>query len=122
VEREGHGVALELHHRDGALPALGGQRSLLSLYSDTWQLVINTATTVLTFLAVFLMQTRRTRRAGNPAELDELLRAVQPARTRLVNLEECTDEELEALRKEFEHLQKRERERAPATFATPQGS
>src|ERR1700752_191938 len=79
-------------------------------YSDTWQLVINTATTVLTFLAVFLIQNTQNRDGlAIQLKLDELLRAVQAARTRLVNLEECSDQELEALRQEFQRLQARER-------------
>jgi low affinity Fe/Cu permease len=79
-------------------------------YSDTWQLVINTVTTVLTFLAVFLIQNTQNRDGlAIQLKLDELLRAVGDARTRLVNLEECSDEELEQLREEFKRLQKRER-------------
>ena len=82
-------------------------------YSDTWQLVINTATTVLTFLAVFLIQNTQNRDGlAIQLKLDELIRAVGAARTRLVNLEECTDEELEELRGEFQRLQVRERRRA----------
>jgi low affinity Fe/Cu permease len=80
-------------------------------YSDTWQLVINTATTVLTFLAVFLIQNTQNGDAlAIQLKLDELLRAVTDARTRLVNLEDCSDEELEQLRQEFQRLQKRERQ------------
>jgi low affinity Fe/Cu permease len=79
-------------------------------YSDTWQLVINTATTVLTFLAVFLIQNTQNRDGlAIQLKLDELLRAVQTARTHLVNLEDCSEEELEALHKEFQRLQARER-------------
>jgi low affinity Fe/Cu permease len=90
-------------------------------YSDTWQLVINTATTVLTFLAVFLIQNTQNRDGlAIQLKLDELLRAVGDARTRLVNLEECTDEELEELRKEFERLQKRERQKGAAAPAATQ--
>jgi low affinity Fe/Cu permease len=74
-------------------------------YSDTWQLVINTSTTVLTFLAVFLIQNTQNRDAlATQLKLDELLRAVEHARTGMVNLEHCTDEELAALRAEFERL------------------
>jgi low affinity Fe/Cu permease len=74
-------------------------------YSDTWQLTINTATTVLTFLAVFLIQNTQNRdMLATQLKLDELLRAVEHARTGLVNLEQCSDEELDALRKEFERL------------------
>jgi low affinity Fe/Cu permease len=87
-------------------------------YSDTWQLVINTLTTVLTFLAVFLIQNTQNRDGlAIQLKLDELLRAVGDARTRLVNLEDCSDEELEQLREEFKRLQKRER-RGP-TRAVP---
>ena len=74
-------------------------------YSDTWQLVINTATTVLTFLAVFLIQNTQNRdMLATQLKLDELLRAIDKARTGLVNLEKCTDEELAALRSEFDRL------------------
>jgi low affinity Fe/Cu permease len=74
-------------------------------YSDTWQLVINTSTTVLTFLAVFLIQNTQNRDAlATQLKLDELLRAVEQARTGLVNLEHYSDEELAALRDEFERL------------------
>jgi len=79
-------------------------------YSDTWQLVINTATTVLTFLAVFLIQNTQNRDGlAIQLKLDELLRAVKAARTRLVNLEECSEEELEQLHEEFQRLQAHER-------------
>jgi low affinity Fe/Cu permease len=71
-------------------------------YSDTWQLVINTATTVLTFLAVFLIQ--HTQNKDNQAiqlKLDELINASKTARNRLIDLEHCSDEELRELQKEF---------------------
>jgi low affinity Fe/Cu permease len=74
-------------------------------FSDTWQLVINTATTIITFLMVFLIQNTQNRDAkAIHLKLDELLRGVKGARTGLVNLEELSDEELEALHKEFERL------------------
>ncbi len=74
-------------------------------YSDTWQLVINTATTIITFLMVFLIQNTQNRdtRAIH-LKLDELLRGVKGARTSLVNLESLTDDQLEQLQKEFERL------------------
>jgi low affinity Fe/Cu permease len=88
-------------------------------YSDTWQLTINTATTVLTFLAVFLIQNTQNRdMLATQLKLDELLRAVDQARTGLVNLEQCSDEELAALRTEFERLAAREG-RQPKAGATP---
>jgi low affinity Fe/Cu permease len=72
-------------------------------YSDTWQLVINTGTSVSTFLVVFLIQNTQNRDAKvMHMKLDELIRAVQPARTELVQMEELTDEELERLQKEFQ--------------------
>jgi low affinity Fe/Cu permease len=77
-------------------------------YSDTWQLTINTATTVITFLAVFVIQNTQNRDTlATQLKLDELLRAVAAARTGLVNLESCTDEELARLREEFERLGRR---------------
>jgi low affinity Fe/Cu permease len=72
-------------------------------YSDTWQLVINTATTVLTFLAVFLIQNSQNRDgAAIQAKLDEILIAIKKARTGLVGIEHLTDQHLEALRAALE--------------------
>jgi len=77
-------------------------------FSDTWQLVINTVTTVLTFLAVFLIQNTQNRNdLALQLKLDELLRAVATARTGLVDLENATDEELKRLKIEFERLHAR---------------
>lgn len=74
-------------------------------YSNTWQLVINTATTVMTFLAVFLIQNTQNRNdLAIQLKLDELLRAVETARTSLVDLEDSTDEEIDKLRHEFRSL------------------
>jgi low affinity Fe/Cu permease len=83
-------------------------------YSDHWQLIINTGTTIITFLMVFLIQNAQNRDAkAIHLKLDELIRGVAGARTHLVNLEECTDEELDQLHAEFERLQRRSG-RAPA--------
>jgi low affinity Fe/Cu permease len=77
-------------------------------YSDTWQLVVNTATTVFTYLAVFLIQNTQNRDAlAIHLKLDELIKGVSGARTHLVNLENLTDEELTELQKEFGRLRKR---------------
>jgi low affinity Fe/Cu permease len=74
-------------------------------YSDTWQLVINTGTTIITFLMVFLIQNTQNRDAkAIHLKLDELLKGVKGARTGLVNLEHLSDKELENLQKEFERL------------------
>ena len=76
-------------------------------WSDTWQLVINTSTTIVTFLMVFLIQNTQNRDArAIHLKLDELLRAMKRARTGLVDLEDMTDEELDALQKEFESLRR----------------
>jgi low affinity Fe/Cu permease len=84
-------------------------------YSDTWQLVINTATTIVTFLMVFLIQNTQNRDAkAIQLKLDELIRGVQGARTGLVRLEELSDEELKELECSFQRLRSRE---APAGAA-----
>ena len=75
-------------------------------YSDTWQLVINTGTTIATFLIVFLIQHTQNRDAKvMHLKLDELIRAVSSARTELVHMETMSDEELTALHEEFQELQ-----------------
>src|SRR5580658_10776748 len=77
-------------------------------YSDTWQLVINTSTSVATFLIVFLIQNTQNRdTAVIQLKLDELIRAVTQARTELVQMEGLTDEELDHLREEFRVLRER---------------
>jgi len=77
-------------------------------YSDTWQLVINTGTTIVTFLMVFLIQNTQNRDArAVHLKLDELLRAVAQARTGLVSLEDLSDEELDALQRQFQALSAR---------------
>jgi low affinity Fe/Cu permease len=71
-------------------------------YSDTWQLVINTSTTIVTFLMVFLIQATQNRDSqALHVKLDELIRAVHGARNSLLNLDELTDEELERLHEHF---------------------
>jgi low affinity Fe/Cu permease len=76
-------------------------------YSDTWQLVINTGTTIVTFLMVFLMQNTQNRDAkAIHLKLDELLRGVRNARTGFVHLEDLTEEELADLAREFEALRR----------------
>ncbi len=74
-------------------------------YSNTWQLVINTATTIITFLMVFLIQNTQNRDSvAVHIKLDELLRGVKGARTGLVDVEEMTDDDLQVLQKEFQEL------------------
>ena len=77
-------------------------------FSDRWQLIINTGTTIITFLMVFLIQNAQNRDAkALHVKVDELIRGVQGARTSLVNLEQCSDEELERLQEEFRRLRRR---------------
>jgi len=72
-------------------------------YSDTWQLVINTATTIVTFLMVFLIQNSQNRDgAAMQAKLDELLRAVAKARAEFIGIEHLTDAEIEQIREALE--------------------
>jgi low affinity Fe/Cu permease len=78
-------------------------------FSDTWQLVINTGTTIVTFLMVFLIQNTQNRDAkAIHLKLDELLRGVEGARTAFVDLEELPDQDLKALAEEFRALRARQ--------------
>jgi low affinity Fe/Cu permease len=77
-------------------------------FSDTWQLIINTATTIITFLMVFLIQNTQNRDAkAVHLKLDELIRAVKGARNQLVDLENLSNEELKKLEEQFRRLRKR---------------
>ena len=74
-------------------------------FSDSWQLVINTGTTIVTFLMVFLIQNTQNRDTrAMQIKLDELLRAVKQARTELVDLESAPEEKIDELKKEFHNL------------------
>ncbi len=77
-------------------------------YSDTWQLIINTGTTIVTFLMVFLIQNTQNRDSkAAHLKLDELIRALEGARDHLVLLEKLPDDDLKNLEGEFEHVRKR---------------
>ncbi len=77
-------------------------------FSDTWQLIINTGTTIVTFLMVFLIQNTQNRDSkAVHLKLDELIRALAGARDDLVDLEELSDEDLEKLEQEFRGLSER---------------
>jgi low affinity Fe/Cu permease len=77
-------------------------------YSDTWQLVINTGTTIVTFLMVFLIQNSQNRDAkAVHLKLDELIHGVHGARNGLIDLENLSDGELEVFQQQFERLRKR---------------
>ena len=85
-------------------------------YSDTWQLLVNTATTVFTYLAVFLIQNTQNRDAmAIHLKLDELINGVGGARTHLVNLEQLSDEELANLQEEFTRLRAKHTRDIPYT-------
>jgi low affinity Fe/Cu permease len=74
-------------------------------FSDTWQLIINTATTVITFLMVFLIQNTQNRDAkAVHLKLDEIIRALKGARNQLVDLEDLSDEDLKKLEEQFRRL------------------
>jgi len=74
-------------------------------YSDTWQLAINTGTTVVTFLMVFLIQATQNRDAeATQVKLDEIIRAIEGAHNVLLDLEELEEEELDAMRLRYEKL------------------
>ena len=77
-------------------------------FSDTWQLIINTATTIITFLMVFLIQNTQNRDAkAVHLKLDEIIRALKGARNELVDLEELSDEDLKKLEQQFQRIRKK---------------
>jgi low affinity Fe/Cu permease len=79
-------------------------------YSDTWQLIINTGTTIITFLMVFLIQNTQNRDArAIHLKLDELIRGMKGARNKLVDLENCSEEELNELEQEFKRIREHHR-------------
>jgi low affinity Fe/Cu permease len=84
-------------------------------FSDTWQLVINTGTTIVTFLMVFLIQNTQNRDTqAIQIKLDELIRATKGAHNALLDLEELNELELEAFRLRYEHLAAEARQRRDA--------
>jgi low affinity Fe/Cu permease len=93
-------------------------------FSDTWQLIINTATTVITFLMVFLIQNTQNRDAkAMHLKLDEIIRALKGARNQLVDLEDLSDEELKKLEEQFQRLRtKAERNGTRSRKAKPRVS
>ncbi|HUR99451.1 MAG TPA: low affinity iron permease family protein [Pyrinomonadaceae bacterium] len=91
-------------------------------FSDTWQLVINTGTTIITFLMVFLIQNTQNRDTeALQIKLDELIRAAKGARNEVIDLEELDETELEIMRKEYlalaeharQHIEARTKARKP---------
>ncbi len=89
-------------------------------FSDTWQLVINTGTTIVTFLMVFLIQNTQNREAkATQIKLDELIRAVENARNQLIDVEDATGEELEQFKEEFRAEREECVDEESASPATP---
>ncbi|MEA3052065.1 MAG: hypothetical protein QOG72_968 [Sphingomonadales bacterium] len=85
------------------LIAAWGLTGPLFHFSDTWQLVVNTATTIITFLMVFLIQNSQNRdAAAMQAKLDELIRAVSKARGQFIGIEHLTDSQIEEIRDALE--------------------
>ena len=83
-------------------------------FSDSWQLVINTSTTIVTFLMVFLIQNMQNRDAkAIHLKLDELIRAVKGARNNLITIENLSEEELASLEKQFSRIAEKHRARQP---------
>jgi low affinity Fe/Cu permease len=79
-------------------------------FSDTWQLVINTSTTIMTFLMVFLIQNTQYRDSeAIHIKLDELIRSIKSAQNELLDLEEMEDEDLDRIRADYEKLAERAR-------------
>ncbi len=84
-------------------------------YSDTWQLIVNTSTTIVTFLMVFLIQNSQNRDAAAlQAKLDELIRAVEGARNEFIGIEHRSDTEIEAIRARIEVEVREDAEAHPA--------
>jgi low affinity Fe/Cu permease len=87
-------------------------------YTDTWQLVINTATTIITFLMVFVIQNTQNRdTAAMHIKIDELIRVTRKARNVLLDLEELDDKTLEQLRTDYEQLARDAKSRTRGAFA-----
>ena len=93
-------------------------------FSDTWQLIINTGTTIITFLVVFLIQNTQNRDAkALHLKLDELIRSHHPANDDLIDIQKLSDEELDELEKRYEKIRKaceaRRAGKPPQTVAKP---
>ena len=82
-------------------------------YSDTWQLVINTGTTIVTFLMVFLIQNTQNRDArAIHLKLDEIIHSIQLAQNEMIDIEKLSDKELDAISKKYEAIREEYRSRS----------
>ena len=98
-----------------AIIAIWGITGPMFHYSDTWQLIINTGTTIVTFLIVFLIQNSQNRdAAAMQAKLDELIRAVREARGQFIGIEHRTDKEIMEIRELLEEECAKEEEQNPS--------
>ena len=93
-----------------AVIVIGAMTGPLFGYSNTWQLVINTATTVITFLMVFLIQATQNRDAeAMQLKLDEIIRAIGNARNEVLDIEELEEDDLKRLKKSYEEIARKAR-------------
>jgi low affinity Fe/Cu permease len=109
-----HKIALKISRRVGSPSTFLLALSIIIIwaftgpifgFSDTWQLIINTGTTIVTFLMVFIIQNTQNRDGrAMQIKLDELLKGVEGARTELVDLEELSDDEIDQLEADFRNL------------------
>src|SRR5512147_3213308 len=98
-----------------ALVLIWGITGPIFHYSDTWQLVINTATTIVTFLMVFLIQNTQNRDArAIHLKLDEIIRSIRHAHNDMIDIEKLSDQELEELAKTYERLREESERRHKA--------
>src|SRR5258706_5710729 len=103
----------------GAISVIIGWAGLGPIFhfSDSWQLVINTGTTIITFLMVFLIQNTQNRDAKTfHLKLNELIHAIRGARNQMMNIEDLTDEELAEVKKEFDRISGHREEQRSASF------
>jgi low affinity Fe/Cu permease len=91
-------------------------------FSDTWQLIINTGTTIVTFLMVFLIQNTQNRDAkATHLKLDEIIRAIKGARNQLVDLENLSDQEMKKLEEQFKRLREKAERQGISRDSVPVG-
>lgn len=94
-----------------AIVVIWGVTGPLFGFSDTWQLVINTGTTIVTFLMVFAIQASQNRDSeAIQVKLDELIRSIEGAQNQLLDLEELEEDEIERIRSQYRHLAREARD------------